>query len=550
MQLVDGLKGRASDIAPIAFALGYLFPVVVDGEVSVHKDGANWRVESAVEIHPAWVQDGRKYTLSLCHPPSLRTAAFSAGAKLIGKGYSVSAGKLKQLLSYFDKSIDIPDCLASRDFIVKQAHEGIELKVPFVEGDIVADWTRDGKNWTQLITVAIAPPRSFSDKVRHLRDGRWLILTKQGCWVESNAHGVKCVLMSYGLTRLEAEVCMGNLIFDQWYPVSRPFAKEYPSDREWNLGAPQLRYEPVAGTHPTWDMVLNHLGRDLDDAVREAAIPGIATGANYLTAWIAAIIANPQCRLPYLFFWSPEQDSGKSSFHESIELLVTHGVTKADRALTSRSDFNGELDGAIVCVVEETDLSKSSTAYAKIKDATTSLRLQIRRLYGQPYDIENNTHWVQTANAAGACPLEIGDSRIVSIRVSPLSKIVPKDLLQARLKEESPAFIYRLRNFQLPKPIGRLALPPLETASKRATIEANKPALARVVEELLMTADEWQGSASQLKAIDRECPGDFRTLGSAISKSELYLKAAGIGHDFPDERGLHGKQVRFFRLAA
>ena len=54
--------------------------------------------------------------------------------------------------------------------------------------------------------------------------------------------------------------------------------------------------------------------------------------------------------------WGNE-NSGKSILHEALSILVTKGIAKADKALTNNNDFNGELVGAIVCVVEEKNVA-------------------------------------------------------------------------------------------------------------------------------------------------------------------------------------------------
>ncbi len=542
MQLYDGLKAPASAVQP--------YPVTNDCLVTVYQDGENWRAEAPIEVSRAWSFEAPgKYTLRFGGAPSLNVAARAAGGIPTVKGFQLTAETFAIMLGYFGIVLTLPTCFADRPILVTQARGGLDVRVPAEDGDSVTDWARDKQNWTLLVRVPTAPADTCDELIRVVSPESWFIRTRDGRWCEASAPSVKNVLQSEGYSKPDAEVIMGHALRDAWTMVSRPFTCEYPDRRTWNKHAPQLRYKPRYGDCPTWLRVLEHLGRDLDSAVREADLPTVTTGASYLEAWMAAIVQKPSCRMPFLFFWSPEQDSGKSSFHESFELLVTRGVVKADRVLTSTSGFNGELQGAVLAVVEETDLSKSAVAYARIKDLTTSLNIQIRALYRSPFDVENCTHWCQTANSPGACPIEVGDSRVVSIRVDPLATIIPKHQLQAKLVEEAPAFIHRLVHFPLPRPIGRLALPPLETASKRATIEANKPALVRVVEELLATSTEWQGSASQLRAIDRECPGDFRRLQSELAKSELYLKAAKIEPTFPNERGLHGKQVRFRRTA-
>ena len=122
----------------------------------------------------------------------------------------------------------------------------------------------------------------------------------------------------------------------------------------------------------------------------------IRTGAQYLTAWIASTLRRPFEPLPYLFLFGPE-NSGKSIIHEAIDLLVTKGVTRADRALSNKNDFNGELHNAILCVVEERNFSADEVAHQRIKDWVTPIDISIRRMRTDSYKQKNTTHWVQCA---------------------------------------------------------------------------------------------------------------------------------------------------------
>src|ERR1041384_5608723 len=95
--------------------------------------------------------------------------------------------------------------------------------------------------------------------------------------------------------------------------------------------------------------------------------------------------------LPYLFFHG-DQNCGKSSFHEAAALLMTKGAVKANRVLKARDDFNGELENAILCYVEEETLPKK--AYTAIKDYVTSLTLAIRKMRTNQFMTPNTTKWV------------------------------------------------------------------------------------------------------------------------------------------------------------
>ena len=51
---------------------------------------------------------------------------------------------------------------------------------------------------------------------------------------------------------------------------------------------------------------------------------------------------------------------------------MTNGVARADSALINPSGFNGELEGSVLCVIEETDLRTNRQAQERIKDWVTS----------------------------------------------------------------------------------------------------------------------------------------------------------------------------------
>jgi len=75
---------------------------------------------------------------------------------------------------------------------------------------------------------------------------------------------------------------------------------------------------------------------------------------------------------------------------------MTHGaVVKADTALTSDSNFNGELATAVLCFVEEIDLGKGkgrSVSYNRIKDWVTAPDFQIHPKHKTPYSISTIQH--------------------------------------------------------------------------------------------------------------------------------------------------------------
>lgn len=279
--------------------------------------------------------------------------------------------------------------------------------------------------------------------------------------------------------------------------MNKPFQPEYPGDREWNRNAAQLRFLPTKDKedlhYPTWLKILNHCGSGLDDAVKVnpwCKANGIVTGADYLKCWIASVFQHPSEPLPYLFFYGPE-DSGKSSFHEAIKLLLTKGYKRADTALQNQAGFNGELEGAIVCVVEETDLRGNKSANRRIKDWVTGQDFMCVHKGKTPYHVPNTMHWCQCDNDFEACPVFPGDTRITMCYVKELDPLdlIPKRKLIPLLEKEAPDFLAEILNLELPDSNSRLNLPIVETHEKAALQRLNQSDLEIFIDEKCKVAD-------------------------------------------------------------
>jgi hypothetical protein len=318
-------------------------------------------------------------------------------------------------------------------------------------------------------------------------DGTWdgfRMLTNDGSWkdIGKNRSIATDHLTLHGIPRPGQSLALGQINNEPWTMVSIPFDSEYPGDRQWNLGAPQLAVTPATehGPHPSWDTVFNHVGKSLDGKIRNFGT--IVTGGEYLQAYVAAIIQDPLCRLPFLFLFGPE-NSGKSIFHESVSQLFTSGVVRAGRSLTDQNGFNGELEGAVLCIVEELNITKNRSASGLIKDYVTGQLISIRPMRKCSYDVANTTHWIQCANDITYCPVFPDDTRITVCKVCKPAKDIPKDELINRLKIESPFFLRTLLDFEIPFPTGRLRIPVVETDNKHNIQETNEKPLAEFIRE-------------------------------------------------------------------
>ena len=201
---------------------------------------------------------------------------------------------------------------------------------------VKAGWTKArGPVWAKVIDVDTdarqTPYESLADNaVRQVSlkgEQRGLyVRTNNGNWDKQNADRVKDNLTHRGIDGGLQKDLLGWISDNPFYLVAKPFAGEYPGNREWNLLGSKLLYAPAEADGPTthWDMVLNHIGRGLDAAVESdpwCQEYNLATGTGYLRLWIANLIREPARRLPMLAMYSPEQGTGKSTLHLATAAL-------------------------------------------------------------------------------------------------------------------------------------------------------------------------------------------------------------------------------------
>lgn len=497
-----GLKGIFKTTSPgteIQEQNCFLFPLRKGGWVVR-------RYTPGVAEAETWDQDGNGWTRCfLNQKPDLATAAKSfTGIEHKSGGFvfreAEMAVKAAQAVGI---NVELPSFIMSRKAkLTEQKKDGrLLFEVLYESSDSpekMNGWLNEKKSWTKIFgridSNSTEPDTgNYDDMIRHMiteanEDCGWLLKSSKHWRGEPLVH-IRTFLASLGLGQQEVNSVLGSCIANPWRLVCRPFQPEILGDRDWNRNAPQFACAPNNTdvlTYPTWLSILEHCGAGLNDAILDnpwAKANGIFTGADYLKCWIASLFKEPMEPLPYLFFYGP-QNSGKSIFHEALTLLVTRGVERADKALTSQQGFNGELENAILCVVEETDMRKDKTAYSRIKDWVTSRLLPVHKKMMTPYSVPNTTHWVQCANEHQACPVLPGDSRITMIYVDSLdvTKMIPKKSFIPMLEKEAPDFLASILNLELPPSDDRLNIPVIETGDKKFAVEANRTLLEIFIE--------------------------------------------------------------------
>lgn len=447
------------------------------------------RFTRGVNEHASWDQDGSGWTRCyLNKTPNLITAAKAYGGLEQPKGGFVfrEAEIAQSAARLLGVDIQIDSRFSKRRAVLKEHKDGrLIITLDKESHDTHAGmegWLPD-KEWTKIYNAKVSDPSepedvgNFDDMVRHIvtvtnEDYGWMIQA-EGAWRQEPLTHVKHAMLSIGLDNKAVTNLVGASVFKCWTLVNQPFQPEYPGDRKWNRNSAQLKFQVSQGDdlqYKTWLGVLSHCGSGLNDAVAQdtwCKANGILYGRDYLKCWIASLFQKPKEPLPYLFFHG-EQNCGKSIFHEALSLLLTNGYRRADAAITSQGGFNAELEGAIICVIEETDLSEHKIAYNRIKDWVTSRELLIHPKFGTPYHATNTTHWIQCSNSATACPSFAGDTRITMIRVPDLDplQLIPKRKLIEMLEAEASDFLGEIMRLELPESPDRLNIPILDTSEK------------------------------------------------------------------------------------
>lgn len=360
-----------------------------------------------------------------------------------------------------------------------------------VQADMKNDgWHFEGKReqskkWVKVLTL---PPAQYdlldesSDRfeslIRSMKvadgvDAGWRLLDADGVWVGRDRTAATDMLAGLGVSSKDSKPMVARIQHRNWTMQNLPFQPEFPGGRVWNIGA-QLAFEATKEDrdlyHPHWDMILKQIGQGLDAAVRLDSWcldNGVADGATYLLYWCASLFQRPSQKLPYLFIFGPEE-TGKSTLHRALGLLMSKGHVEARNALLT--EYNAELDGAILAYIEEVNLSgKNGDVFSRLKDFVTADKITIHAKYANPYQSVSHLHWIQVSNHQEYCPIFPSDSRIVVIHAAEKLEqdLRWEDQLKPALKAQSPDFLRTLFDIRLPDGIGRLWLPVLSTEAKR-----------------------------------------------------------------------------------
>jgi len=478
------------------------------------RDGA-WAVRRytpGVTEHPSWEQDNAGWTR--CHlnrEPSLRSVS-SAFNGVEDEKCNFIFNVVSDAVSacrYLGVNLEIPAGMKDREVTLSEHRDGrlvVKLEQKSNDAPLPGWHAKKGKPWTKLFGMSrnnVQEPdlENHDNLVRHVVSensiNRGWAFNSDSQWRDEPLTHIRAALSSMGLVAKESDSVVGSLVHRPWTLVNRPFQPEYPGTRQWNRQGAQLKFAPSPPdeglNYKHWTMILDHCGSMLTPYVVDhpwCKYNGILTGSDYLKYWVAALFQRPTEPLPYLAFYG-EQNSGKSVFHESLALLFTHGYKHANIAITSTGNFNAELEGAVLCAIEEINLKQNIVAYNRIKDWVTSRQIVIHPKNETPYMMLNTTHWVQCTNDITALPVFPGDSRITVVHVPELPEHVriPRRVLIPLLEKEASDFLGMLYNLEIPEGSDRLLVPVIETLDKQELQRSTFNTLEAFIDEKLVKED-------------------------------------------------------------
>jgi len=454
------------------------------------------RFSPGVNEHPTWYQTPNGWTSCDFNkiPPVCTASIFYGGVENPKDGAFDfrEAQHAKRAAESMGIHFDLPEKFNySRAKIYVRKQDGkivIKIDGKNFENEDIPYWGFE-KGWFHRVFAPAAPDEVVSNEVENSYDDflRLVLDTHQKeigwsyklpsqaqKWVWYKENTLNSALISRGIAMKDVPQMRGSCANNPWNLVCYPFEGEYPGSREWNRDSPQLAFPLRASNenlyYPTWQKLIDHIGGNLTTAVKNdpwCQENGILTGPDWLKVWCARLFQKPMERLPYLFLYSPGQGTGKTTFHEALKLLMYHGHVYADFAL--RGNFNSEIDGHVLCVIEETNLGADPHAYNRVKNMTTAPTISINTKGAAVYETPNTTHWVQCANKLSYCPIEPGDTRIVVILIDeiPEEDYLPGGELDRLLREEASDFLTELFTLELPdRGASRLYLPVIMTEEK------------------------------------------------------------------------------------
>jgi len=234
---------------------------------------------------------------------------------------------------------------------------------------------------------------------------------------------------------------------------------------------------PQEGKWENIEMFLKHIFGEhtVTHPKTEEEIPNWHLGLDYLQL----LLLHPTQQLPIVVLYSPENQTGKSTFGELCYRMFGDNTIFIGNS-DLQSDFNEIYAGRLLAICEETLLERRRDA-ERIKNMSTASRMTVNPKGQKQYTIDFFTKFQFYSNNPRMVYVTRHDDRywILKVQAIPKDKLDPE--LKDRMWEEIPAFIHYLKNREMAaKMESRMWFNPelLKTEVFLDTVRLNEPSAA------------------------------------------------------------------------
>lgn len=195
--------------------------------------------------------------------------------------------------------------------------------------------------------------------------------------------------------------------------------------------------------------------------------------------YMQIMLTNPRQPLPILVLYSPENQTGKSTFGNLQKKIFGDNVIFVGNS-DLQSDFNELYCDKLLVVCEETSLERQKDS-ERLKNQSTARELSVNPKGQKQYTIDVFMKFQFYSNKRRMVYLTRHDDRYWIIKLNPVAKEDRDPRLLEKMEAEIPAFIHYLKNRQLrTQEEGRMHFYPdlYQTAAFMDTVQVNEPTAA------------------------------------------------------------------------
>ncbi|MFN4256623.1 MAG: primase-helicase family protein [Saprospiraceae bacterium] len=256
----------------------------------------------------------------------------------------------------------------------------------------------------------------------HMNDGTCLKLFEKGFHKYVAHHKAFCNVPDHFNYRQVIERD-GSKYYNRYFP----FPHE-PKEGKWDNVMRLIKH--IFGSH---SVRLHH--------APDTTIPAWELGLDY----VQLLLTKPTQVLPVLCLYSPENNTGKSTFGKLLINLFGDNAIQIGNA-DLENEFNEQYADKLVAICEETLLERKRDA-ERIKAMSTSDQISVNPKGQKQYTIDFFCKFVFTSNNIRMVYVNKHDERFWIIRVPVLPKDDPD--FEAKMKAEIPAFVAHLKDRQM-----------------------------------------------------------------------------------------------------